>query len=200
MGVTGPLYYCTSMFRQLPRLYRSLSTDVASSTSLVPVLFHRETHTGPPRSINDPPTHSDHSTTLDVSLAHPKDPSNQTTPIPPPPTPPQNTPNTNDTSPALTASTPDPTLSSNEPGPGHDLSSSMQISTRVQSYAHPPFHTHNFFVVLEKSFPTPTARSLMRATRALLVDRLGRVRREGLTVKDLDNVSLHISCIAQTTL
>lgn len=28
----------------------------------------------------------------------------------------------------------------------------------------------------------------MRATRALLVDRLGRVRSEGLTVKDLDNV------------
>jgi len=27
----------------------------------------------------------------------------------------------------------------------------------------------------------------MRATRALLVDRIGRVRREGLTVKDLDN-------------
>jgi len=27
----------------------------------------------------------------------------------------------------------------------------------------------------------------MRATRALLVDRVGRVRREGLTVKDLDN-------------
>jgi hypothetical protein len=28
----------------------------------------------------------------------------------------------------------------------------------------------------------------MRATRALLVDRVGRVRREGLTAKDLDNV------------
>jgi len=28
----------------------------------------------------------------------------------------------------------------------------------------------------------------MRATRALLVDRIGRVRREGLAVKDLDNV------------
>lgn len=27
----------------------------------------------------------------------------------------------------------------------------------------------------------------MRATRALLVDRIGRVRREGLTIKDLDN-------------
>jgi hypothetical protein len=34
-----------------------------------------------------------------------------------------------------------------------------------------------------------TARSLMRATRALLVDRIGKVKRDGLTYKDLDNVS-----------
>ncbi|KAF8897470.1 hypothetical protein BD779DRAFT_1667445 [Infundibulicybe gibba] len=60
-------------------------------------------------------------------------------------------------------------------------------SGQQTSYSHPPFHTHAFFVALEGSFPTPTARSLMRATRALLVDRVGRVRREGLTVKDLDN-------------
>lgn len=57
-------------------------------------------------------------------------------------------------------------------------------------YTSPPFHTHTFFKALEKTFPEVTARSLMRATRALLVDRIGRVRREGLTVKDLDNVSL----------
>jgi len=31
------------------------------------------------------------------------------------------------------------------------------------------------------------ARALMRATRGLLVDRIGRVRREGLGLKDLDN-------------
>ncbi|KAI6119411.1 hypothetical protein EDD16DRAFT_941943 [Pisolithus croceorrhizus] len=36
-------------------------------------------------------------------------------------------------------------------------------------------------------FRPHVARSLMRATRALLADRLGRVRREGLTRKDLDN-------------
>jgi len=41
--------------------------------------------------------------------------------------------------------------------------------------------------VLEKTFPTPTSRSLMRATRALLVDRIGKVKRDGLTYKDLDN-------------
>jgi hypothetical protein len=43
--------------------------------------------------------------------------------------------------------------------------------------------------VLEKTFPKQTARSLMRATRALLVDRIGKVKRDGLTHKDLDNVS-----------
>ncbi|KAJ6539275.1 hypothetical protein B0H19DRAFT_1314630 [Mycena capillaripes] len=57
----------------------------------------------------------------------------------------------------------------------------------MASYANPPFHTHAFVTALEKTFPTPTARSLMRATRALLVDRIGKIRREALTVKDLDN-------------
>ena len=55
-------------------------------------------------------------------------------------------------------------------------------------YASPPFNTHQFFKVLERVFPPEVARSLMRATRALLVDRLGRIRREGLNDKDLDNV------------
>lgn len=54
-------------------------------------------------------------------------------------------------------------------------------------YGNPPFDTYRFFSELEKTFPTPTARSLMRATRALLVDRIGRVKREGLTVKDLES-------------
>ena len=57
------------------------------------------------------------------------------------------------------------------------------------TYTSPPFHTHKFFLALEKSFPTQTARSLMRATRALLVDRTGRVRREALGTKDLENAS-----------
>jgi hypothetical protein len=59
----------------------------------------------------------------------------------------------------------------------------------TSTYQNPPFNTHAFFGVLEKTFPTPTARSLMRATRALLVDRVGKVKRDGLTHKDLDNVS-----------
>ncbi|TCD71297.1 hypothetical protein EIP91_011068 [Steccherinum ochraceum] len=54
-------------------------------------------------------------------------------------------------------------------------------------HANPPFHTHRFVVELEKSFPTPTARSLMRAIRALLVDRIGKVKRDALTSKDLES-------------
>ncbi|KIY51578.1 hypothetical protein FISHEDRAFT_7127, partial [Fistulina hepatica ATCC 64428] len=55
------------------------------------------------------------------------------------------------------------------------------------TYIAPPFHTHSFFKELEKTFPRPKAESLMRATRALLVDRIGRVRSDALAVKDLDN-------------
>jgi len=84
---------------------------------------------------------------------------------------------------------------SQDPRQGNNSKSPPQTSdvpstdvARVPTYSHPPFHTHAFFTALEKTFPTPTARSLMRATRALLVDRVGKVRREGLTVKDLDNV------------
>jgi hypothetical protein len=58
----------------------------------------------------------------------------------------------------------------------------------MSTYQNPPFDTHTFFTVLEKTFPTPTSRSLMRATRALLVDRIGKVKRDGLTYKDIDNV------------
>ncbi|KAI9574595.1 hypothetical protein HD554DRAFT_2048259 [Boletus coccyginus] len=69
----------------------------------------------------------------------------------------------------------------------HDKPAPPVPSRSPPPYTAPPFHTHAFFRALERSFPTPTARSLMRATRALLVDRVGRVRRDGLTVKDLDN-------------
>lgn len=62
--------------------------------------------------------------------------------------------------------------------------------TGTPYYSSPPFDTHKFFVALERSFEPPTARSLMRATRALLVDRIGRVRNEALSTKDLENVCL----------
>ncbi|KAG8218721.1 hypothetical protein J3R82DRAFT_4390 [Butyriboletus roseoflavus] len=70
----------------------------------------------------------------------------------------------------------------------HDKVTGPPVPSRPPPpYTTPPFHTHAFFLALERSFPTPTARSLMRATRALLVDRVGRVKRDGLTVKDIDN-------------
>ncbi len=72
---------------------------------------------------------------------------------------------------------PDSTLPSPHSGPPPSI------------YTHPPFDTHKFFAALERTFATPTARNLMRATRALLVHRLGRVREEALTVKDLESVS-----------
>ncbi|KZT72581.1 hypothetical protein DAEQUDRAFT_663914 [Daedalea quercina L-15889] len=53
-------------------------------------------------------------------------------------------------------------------------------------YSNPPFNTHKFVTILERTFPTSVAQGLMRAMRALLVDRLGRVKRDALTVKDLE--------------
>ncbi|RPD61938.1 hypothetical protein L226DRAFT_613284 [Lentinus tigrinus ALCF2SS1-7] len=54
-------------------------------------------------------------------------------------------------------------------------------------HINPPFNTHKFFSVLERSFPTPIARNLMRVTRALLIDRVGRVKRDALTTQDLES-------------
>lgn len=173
------------IFRHLPRLSRSITTEVhisgpASALTLLPIP-HREAHTTP--TITDP-SHS--STPREISLAHPKDPINIPQPIPPrtEPPPPSDPPGPSNDQPP-------PTQDSST---GSDLNSYSSVPStlpeppHVSSYSHPPFHTHAFFTALEKTFPTPTARSLMRATRALLVDRLGRVRREGLTTKDLDNV------------
>lgn len=67
--------------------------------------------------------------------------------------------------------------------------STVKSPPPASAYQNPPFDTHVFFSVLEKTFPKPTARSLMRATRALLVDRIAKVKRDGLTYKDVDNVS-----------
>ena len=67
--------------------------------------------------------------------------------------------------------------------------STVKTPTHTPTYQNPPFNTHAFFSVLDKTFPRQTARSLMRATRALLVDRIGKVKRDGLAYKDIDNVS-----------
>jgi hypothetical protein len=53
-----------------------------------------------------------------------------------------------------------------------------------------PFHTYKLFIALEQTFPTPIARTLMRSTRNLLVDRISKVQRDALDVKDLDNVGI----------
>jgi hypothetical protein len=79
--------------------------------------------------------------------------------------------------------------SESPPGPPALLEpSTSKALPHTSTYQRPPFDTHAFFSVLEKTFPTPSSRSLMRATRALLVDRIGKVKRDGLTYKDLDNV------------
>ncbi|CAE6410587.1 unnamed protein product [Rhizoctonia solani] len=49
------------------------------------------------------------------------------------------------------------------------------------------FDTHRFVAALERNFPTSIAQTLMRATRALLVGRFGRVKQEIFGVRDLDN-------------
>ncbi|PFH51452.1 hypothetical protein AMATHDRAFT_142715 [Amanita thiersii Skay4041] len=116
------------------------------------------------------------------SLTHPRDPGGNTT--------------SSHGSPSSSSAS---NSSSSESSMSQDTSKSITSQSSVPStpnhdatmhtptYRSPPFHTHAFFTALEKTFPTPTARSLMRATRALLVDRIGRVRREGLTAKDLAN-------------
>ncbi|KAJ3510301.1 hypothetical protein NLJ89_g4760 [Agrocybe chaxingu] len=117
-----------------------------------------------------------------VPMSHPRDPSGSSSG--------SSTSSSSSSSPS-SSSVPPPTggESPNMPTVASEMSTSYKVepSFRSPTYSSPPFHTHAFFAALEKTFPEETARSLMRATRALLVDRIGRVRREGLTVKDLDN-------------
>lgn len=169
--------------------------------------------------ITDPPRHG--GIASNIHLAHPKDPGNSASSpsVPPshlsstnsesvtsadPPsehyaTPPHSTSgnvsvgdaDANSSLPVL--ATPTSVDGSKLPGPSHHLS-------HVRPHANPPFHTHRFVVELEKSFPTPTARSLMRAIRALLVDRTGKVKRDALTVKDLESVRrLYMSFITSSS-
>jgi hypothetical protein len=159
----------TMIIRQLSRCRRKFHTDIhlpPSNTSLIP-FSRRDAHTTP----------------KSISMAHPMDPSSSST---------YAEDSSNSASSSAPPSNPPPTTNSPSPPNGEQSSSNLPSTvrhhnTRTPAYTHPPFHTHAFFTALEKTFPTETARSLMRATRALLVDRLGRVRREGLTFKDLDN-------------
>jgi hypothetical protein len=157
------------LLRQLPRLRCSLSTHVgppSTSTSIVPS-SHRDAHTAP--------TATQHSTEpRDVSRSRARFSTSVDNRDAPPTT------STNEDADPDEDDTP---RSSNVPSVPE-----RRPSSNIPSYTRPPFHTHQFFTALEKTFPPQTARSLMRATRALLVDRVGRIKREGLTVKDLDNV------------
>ena len=143
-----------------------------------------------------------------ISMAHPKDPGPSSQPGPPPSS------RSSEAAPPEPPSSPSPSPAQAESQIEDDIASSENIpvpfipppehpndppeppsglpsphNPPTGSYSNPPFDTHRFFAALEKTFETPTARSLMRATRALLVDRIGRVRREALTVKDLESVS-----------
>ncbi|KAL4264209.1 Coiled-coil domain-containing protein 90-like protein [Pleurotus pulmonarius] len=128
------------------------------------------------RELHSVPQISDPSKALSVSLAHPKDPAAGYTPNPTPPPPPP---------PASSSGTTPPDAV--DSGSTSASTSALPVPSTYQPHSQPPFDTHRFFSALEKTFPTQTAHSLMRATRALLVDRVGRVRRDALTTKDLEN-------------
>lgn len=168
------------MLRVIPRIhcYRSLPPSTLKFNGISYTTISQRHYSSAGQPITDPVDSLSQSISVSgpgsISLAHPKDPrsGHGYSDLNPPP--PSSLPPPEDAS-SLPTTLSGPPARAYQPDP-------------QQSYAAPPFHTHAFVSALEKSFPTPTARSLMRATRALLVDRIGRVRREGLTVKDLDNV------------
>ncbi|KAI9001180.1 hypothetical protein BD414DRAFT_24883 [Trametes punicea] len=164
----------------------------------------RHARPAPYVTMSDPPHLSG---IANISLAHPKDPAQQagtsqsasTFPPPPPPpsSPPPSQPTTNqqdskdtlDSSAASQASN-DSSVPAKYVHPPIDPRTNLPFPQAPASppyHVSPPFNTHRFFSELEKSFPTPIARNLMRVTRALLVDRIGRVKRDALTVQDLES-------------
>ena len=163
------------ILRSLPRFCRARSADVSPKSAIA----RRAAHSGS--------RYEDPSNASDASMSHPHDPKNSASSSEPPPPPPppvaeEVKEDPNNTPPVASSGVPAPYMAT--------------PSFRSPTYTAPPFHTHAFFTALEKTFPEQTARSLMRATRALLVDRIGRVRREGLTMKDLDNVCRLVLCVA----
>ena len=169
------------LLRAVPRICRAISLDTpaaSSSSSKIGTTIYRELH-----SVADPPPNS--SASMSPHLRDPSDlNSNNSSAI-------HN--NQSFSSRSNSEAQQEPPLSNPNdtlpvPSSGVPASYMGTQTFRGSTYSNPPFHTHAFFAALEKTFPEETARSLMRATRALLVDRIGRVRREGLTVKDLDNV------------
>jgi hypothetical protein len=160
--------------RKLPRLYRTISSG--PDTQLPSASGRNVPKTTPKRKTRNS---SSDATTLPTSSSTSASTSSYSTS------------NSRTLSISLSPSTSSPTFASSSSN-GHSLPLPPQTTPTALTNPHvssnPPFHTHSFFLVLERTFPTPVARALMRVTRGLLVDRIGRVRREGLGLKDLDNV------------
>ncbi|RDB22791.1 Uncharacterized protein C27B12.07 [Hypsizygus marmoreus] len=199
------------ILRNLTRIRRhaSYAAHLQSTTSSFLLTSSRSLHTQ--TNLADPLNPGGRSSDPSISLSHPRDPLNASRSTQPPQDqlePLASTSSSNRSSkssqsfsPAGVSGPSSSGVSSSHGSPStQDQSSdglsklpyishvpSTEVSSPIPTYSNPPFDTHAFFTALEKTFPTPTARSLMRATCALLVDRVGKVRREGLTAKDLDN-------------
>lgn len=99
------------------------------------------------------------------------------------------------------ASSSRPTTSSEKPdansthltvimSPNRINTNAPNIDNQPPSRLSNPFDTHKMFKQLENDFPSPIAHTLMRAVRGLLMDRIAKARREGLDVKEAENVSI----------
>ncbi|KAI0751338.1 hypothetical protein C8Q80DRAFT_568175 [Daedaleopsis nitida] len=153
-------------------------------------------------TISDPPNR--HAPAM-IHLAHPKDPSNQSgssqcsNAFPPPHAEPSNPPPADPVQSDASASTSGeanttPNLAPFVPArfvhppPIEPMQLPLPHATpSPPPHASPPFDTHKFFKVLSYTHTTPVARSIMRATRAILIDRIGRVKKDGLTTQDLES-------------
>lgn len=178
-----PLYYLHFMFSRSSVFSSVLRFSTPSFQVFLPC---RQVHVS--RNIRDPFPSGQGQGSQTISLSHPLDPSNSTpsgSNVGPYPNPASKTTASSDSQHSNT--TAETFNSSGVPTPYVYPKSSRP------AYTNPPFDTYGFFKVLERTFPTPTAKSLMRATRALVVDRIGKVKNEALNMKDLDNVSCTFS-------
>lgn len=205
--ITSALYLLLA--RTIPMFARRLGSVRPARTSVDQcmrprvrrfALALRTIRCAPYVTISDPPKPGESSR---ISLAHPKDPSNQPipaqgSPFTPPPSPSTPPPSTDGTMVEASAPPgdgvnplppPDASVPAKFDHPPTDPQTGLSLPVSPPVHINPPFHTHKFFSVLEKSFPTPIARNLMRVSRALLVDRIGRVKRDALTTQDLEAVS-----------
>ncbi|KAJ3572462.1 hypothetical protein NP233_g3062 [Leucocoprinus birnbaumii] len=192
------------LFRGSARLYNALRSESLLSAHSAPssqstLLPHRQVHVS--RNIRDPFPSGQvlERGSQVISLSHPLDPSNSTSSSSPPPPPPASSGlstgsyTSSNSAPSTSGPPPPPPTSNNsnttaEPPTNSGVPTPYVYPTSSRpAYTNPPFDTYAFFKALERSFETPTAQSLMRATRALVVNRIGKVKSEALSAKDLDN-------------